>query len=70
VLRQHADIDTDADLTSRVAVLFLCSKEAKWITGLIMPVDGGTTAGKSVGDRPALKADVLAEQMTGIPNHG
>ena len=31
-----------------------------------MPVDGGTTAGKS--DRPALKADVLAEQMTGIPN--
>jgi len=51
------------------AVLFLSSKEAKWITGLIMSVDGGTTAGKSVGDRPALKADDLAEQMTGIPNH-
>lgn len=25
------------------AILFLCSKEAKWITGLIMPVDGGVS---------------------------
>ncbi|KAK3678864.1 hypothetical protein LTR78_001317 [Recurvomyces mirabilis] len=48
------------------AILFLCTKEARWITGLIMPVDGGTTAGKA--DRPALKADVLAQDMTGIPN--
>ncbi|KAI8946142.1 hypothetical protein F4801DRAFT_593576 [Xylaria longipes] len=48
------------------AVLFLSSKEAGWITGLIMPVDGGTTAGKA--DRPALGADTLAASNTGISN--
>ncbi|KAF2192418.1 NAD(P)-binding protein [Zopfia rhizophila CBS 207.26] len=48
------------------AIVYLASKEAKWVTGLIMPVDAGTTAGKA--DRPALKEDVLAEKNTGIRN--
>ncbi|KAI7577701.1 hypothetical protein KC316_g10186 [Hortaea werneckii] len=47
------------------AILFLCNKESKWITGLVMPVDGGTTAGKA--DRPALKADTLAAERTAKP---
>jgi hypothetical protein len=71
-----------------VAILFLCSKEAKWITGIVLPIDAGvssllikidvpkfsltreihsqTTAGRA--DRPALKADTLAENNTGISN--
>lgn len=31
------------------AILFLCSKEARWITGLIMPVDAGVRAVRSFG---------------------
>jgi NAD(P)-dependent dehydrogenase (short-subunit alcohol dehydrogenase family) len=28
------------------AVLFLVSEESSWMTGVMMPVDGGYTAGK------------------------
>lgn len=33
-----------------VAILFLSSKEAGWITGLIMPVDGGVSHGYSLAE--------------------
>ncbi|KAF7350286.1 hypothetical protein MVEN_01332600 [Mycena venus] len=42
------------------AILFLASREARWITGVIFPVDGGTTAGNP--NRPALKEDTLASE--------
>lgn len=36
------------------AVVFLCSREAKWITGLIMPIDGGVSASPSISLAPRL----------------
>ncbi|KAJ7274840.1 hypothetical protein C8J57DRAFT_236948 [Mycena rebaudengoi] len=42
------------------AILFLASREARWITGVIFPVDGGTTAGNP--NRPALTEDKLAAE--------
>ncbi|MHB8294065.1 MAG: SDR family NAD(P)-dependent oxidoreductase [Acidimicrobiales bacterium] len=36
-------VGTPADVTG--AVLFLCSDEASWITGAVLPVDGGILAG-------------------------
>lgn len=36
------------------AVLFLCSKEARWITGLIMPVDAGVRVVSSTQARHLL----------------
>ncbi|KAJ7599069.1 hypothetical protein C8J56DRAFT_915789 [Mycena floridula] len=41
------------------AILYLVSHEARWITGVIFPVDAGTTAGRT--DRPALAEDKLAK---------
>lgn len=35
------------------AILFLASEEAGWITGIVMPVDGGITAGQHTRQDPA-----------------
>ncbi|KAK0234131.1 hypothetical protein IW262DRAFT_1334594 [Armillaria fumosa] len=37
------------------AILYLASREARWITGVVLPVDAGTTAGTA--NRPALEED-------------
>lgn len=41
-------------------ILFLCSKEAKWITGLIMPIDGGVSDTKP--NAVATLTDVLCRR--------
>jgi NAD(P)-dependent dehydrogenase (short-subunit alcohol dehydrogenase family) len=40
------------------AVAYLASDEARWVTGVILPVDAGTTAGSSVS--PGLRPDAKA----------
>ncbi|KAJ7135710.1 hypothetical protein C8R44DRAFT_952191 [Mycena epipterygia] len=42
------------------SILFLASREARWIMGVIFPVDGGTTSANP--NRPALKEDTLAAE--------
>jgi len=37
------------------AVLFLASNEARWITGIVLPVDGGLLAGTPLSQFPSLK---------------
>lgn len=38
---RNVNVKGNADTSGTLAILFLASKEARWITGLIMPVDGG-----------------------------
>ena len=40
-LQSKSLIEQDSDTIP--AIVFLSSKEARWITGLIMPVDGGVS---------------------------
>jgi NAD(P)-dependent dehydrogenase (short-subunit alcohol dehydrogenase family) len=34
------------------AVLYLCSEAARWVTGVILPVDAGATAGSAESPSP------------------
>ncbi|CBF78495.1 SDR family NAD(P)-dependent oxidoreductase [Aspergillus nidulans FGSC A4] len=43
------------------AILFLCSKEAKWITGLIMPVDGGCSLSTFCKDIMVSKSSAMKQ---------
>lgn len=49
------------------AALYLVSHEARWITGVLLPVDAGTTAGNP--KRPALKGEqgLDYEELEGGP---
>jgi NAD(P)-dependent dehydrogenase (short-subunit alcohol dehydrogenase family) len=38
------------------AILFLAGSDASWITGTVLPIDGGVLAGRS----PAVHAEVAA----------
>jgi len=43
------------------AVVYLASDEARWVTGVILPVDAGATAGRL---SPALQADAMPGAST------
>ncbi|KAK0209225.1 hypothetical protein DFS33DRAFT_1372306 [Desarmillaria ectypa] len=45
------------------AILYLASREARWITGVVLPVDAGTTAGTA--NRPALEEDKPGKDAEG-----
>lgn len=54
--RESSALGTEGDAWDvAYAVLFLASAESKWITGTILPVDGGLLAGTPLTQFPALQ---------------
>ncbi|KAI1846239.1 hypothetical protein JX265_010616 [Neoarthrinium moseri] len=43
------------------AIMFLSSKEARWITGAILPIDGGYTAGRTDHPKMGMSMDAAPE---------
>lgn len=49
-------------MSVRIAITFLVSPEARWITGAILPIDGGYTAGRT--DHPKMGMAMNSEKKT------